>query len=271
MKLTKSEIDLVNKERRRKKEKTLKAGELYFVLPDLHRPFHSNVLWNKILEAIKRLEPEGVLLSGDYIDLFTLGSYNADSLKNLQGINLEMEYADGRKGIQQLNKAIKPGARKMYLYGNHEDRYFREIEKKDNAKYGDALQNPTEALKLKESGWEVKENWRDDYFSIGDLDIVHGIFYNVHVAKKHLESHDGNIMFGHCHRVQEFTLGSKSGYAIGWLGDKKSNYFKYMPRLTRKNWRNAFSVVRVIDGVSYPDIIKINEDNNTFILEGELY
>ena len=270
VRIQEEELILINKNRRLQNKAYCTDGDLYFVLSDFHRPFHNKVVWNKLMLLLKEKKPTGVVLNGDYLDMFTLGSYNAESLHNLRNITLEEEYDDGLKGIIEINNAVSKNCKKMYLWGNHEDRYFREIQKKDNSKYGNALKNPNEALKLKETGWEIKTNWKDDYFSIGDLDVTHGTFFSVHVAKKHLESHENNIMFGHCHRVQEFTLGNKSGYAIGWLGDPESKYFHYMPRLVRKNWRNAFSVVTVIDGVSYVQVIKINEDN-TFYFNGKKY
>jgi len=270
MKLSNKEIEIINERRKIQKKKMGKTSDMYMILPCIHRPFHNKEIWSKLMDLLEETQPKGVVVTGDYLDLFTLGTYNAESLCNLKDITLEEEYADGLKGIEEINKAV-PNAKKMFLFGNHEDRYFREVQKKDNAKYGNALISPVEALKLKETGWEVKTNWKDDYFTVGNLDITHGVFFSVHVAKKHLETHDSNIMFAHCHRVQEFTLGSKSGYAIGWLGDRDSKYFNYMPRLQRKNWRNAFAVVRVIEGVSYVEVIKINEVDNTFMFEGNLY
>ena len=93
-------------------------------------------------------------------------------------------------GLDDIDNALgkyKKSCKKYFLYGNHEDRYFREVAKGDKAKYGSALLNPTEALKLQKRGYEVKDNWKDDFFTLGEhLDIIHGIYCNVHSAKKHL-------------------------------------------------------------------------------------
>ena len=92
--LNKFENELILNHRSPKMEKWL-------VLPDVHRPFHNKVLWGKIIKYIHENKQNiyGIVLSGDYLDLFTLGSYNENSLKNLTGITLESEYDDGNNGV----------------------------------------------------------------------------------------------------------------------------------------------------------------------------
>jgi SepF-like predicted cell division protein (DUF552 family) len=80
--------------------KTL-SGEKWLVVTDIHRPFHNVKLWDKLLKLIKNLGESltGFILGGDYLDLFTLGSYNEGSLGLLKNIDLEYEYRDGLDGI----------------------------------------------------------------------------------------------------------------------------------------------------------------------------
>jgi hypothetical protein len=66
----------------------------------------------------------GICLAGDYLDLYTLGSYNSMSLGLLEGIDLGYEYEDGLNGLIELQSALPDGCKKLFLYGNHEDRYF---------------------------------------------------------------------------------------------------------------------------------------------------
>lgn len=227
------------------------------ILPDIHRPFHNKFLWDKILDFIQWLGPQlkTLILSGDFLDLYTLGSYNADSLGLLTAhatidgkriMDLDEEYKDGRKGIAELESVLPEGCKKVYLYGNHEDRYFREINKGDKSKYGAALKSPTEALLLKENGWEVYHSWQEDSYDItDDLEVIHGIFCNIHTAKKHVDEFDNSIIFGHTHRFQTFgSTGGKSGYNIGWLGDQDHKVFRYMYKKARyKKWQNGFCLV----------------------------
>jgi len=250
-----------------------KKLEKWLVVSDVHRPFHNKALWSKLLQLIKDLGGSlyGIVLAGDFLDLYTLGSYNSESLANLSGLTLQDEYIDGLEGMDDLNKVLRKNAKKYFLFGNHEDRYFRHIKEKDNAKYGGALLNPIEALYLNENGWEVKTDWISDYFTLGEhLDVIHGIYTSVHSAKTHLDKTNHSVMFGHTHRVQCYHSGNKAAYNIGGLYDIKSKGFSYMPRLQRQTWANGFAIVNINDeGEFYVE--QVNVWNDCFLAEGKMY
>lgn len=249
------------------------SGERWLVVSDVHRPFHNQVLWNKLLKLINDLGSNlhGICLAGDYLDLYTLGSYNADSLKNLSGLTLQDEYLDGLQGIDDLEQAANKGVKKLFLYGNHEDRYFRHVADKDNAKYGGALVDPIEALRLTERGWIVKTDWQSDFFTLGThLDIVHGIYIGVHAAKTHLDRTSHSVMFGHTHRVQCFHTGNRAAFNIGGLFDINSKSFSYMNRFNRQLWANGFAIVNV-DSSGCFFVEQVNVWDNRFLANGRMY
>jgi hypothetical protein len=263
-------IESIRGENQTHKKKKL---EKWLVVSDVHRPFHNKVLWSKLLQLIKDLGSSlyGIVLAGDYLDLYTLGSYNTESLANLSGLTLQDEYIDGLEGMDDLNKALRKDCKKYFLFGNHEDRYFRHIKEKDNAKYGGALLNPVEALYLHEKGWEVKTDWMSDYFTLGDhLDVIHGIYTSVNAAKTHLDKTQHSVMFGHTHRVQCFHNGNKAAFNIGGLYDIKSKGFNYMQRLQRETWANGFAIVNINDdGEFYVEQVNVWADK--FLAEGKIY
>ena len=225
---------------------TSSTHQHWVILFDVHRPFHDKILWDKVLQFIKDSKPFGIVIAGDFLDLYTLGSYNAESLGLLRDIDLEFEYLDGLKAIKELEDALPKTAIRKFLFGNHEDRYFRTMNHKDNAKFGAALKNPVNALHLDKYKYEVKTNWKDDYFTLGDhLDIMHGVYTNIHAAKKHLDMHGRSCAFGHTHRVQMFRHGAKAAYNGGGLFDLGSNGFNYMPRMQRDVWCNGFANVYI--------------------------
>jgi predicted phosphodiesterase len=254
-------------------EMDLKRCQKWLVLSDVHRPFHNKKIWNKVLRLIRDMGKElyGICLAGDYLDLYTLGSYNAESLGLLKGIDLAFEYQDGLDGLLELQAAAHEGVKKLFLYGNHEDRYFRTVNSKDNAKYGAALKDPIEALYLHEHGWQVKTNWKDDYFTLGEhLDVVHGTYHNKHVAAKHLDQTQHSVVFGHTHRIQSFHLGNKAAYNIGGLFDINNNAFGYMPRFTRSQWANGFAIVYIDEDGCY-HVNQVTIWDNCFYAEGKMY
>jgi predicted phosphodiesterase len=268
-----SDADIENWKRiinaKRSQDKSLQR---WLVISDVHRPFHNQTLWNKLLQLINDMGSSlyGIVIAGDYLDLYTLGSYNNESLANLSNITLQDEYLDGLQGIDEINSAFK-GAKKLFLFGNHEDRYFRHIKEKDNAKYGGALINPIEALYLHERGWITKTDWQSDYFTLGKhLDIVHGVYCSIHAAKAHLDKTQHSVMFGHTHRVQCFHQGNRAAFNIGGLYDIKSKGFNYMPRFQRQLWANGFALVNVTDnGDFYVEQVNVWADK--FLANGKMY
>jgi predicted phosphodiesterase len=248
-------------------------NERWIVISDVHRPFHSKILWDKLLKLIRQMAETltGIIVAGDYLDLFTLGSYNAESLGLLRDIDLDFEYRDGLDGILELESALHAGAKKKFLFGNHEDRYFRTLNSKDNAKFGAALKNPVEALQLKERGWEVKTDYKNDFFILGaHLEVMHGNFHGTHAAKQHLDRLHRSVIFGDTHRIQMYSYGTRAAYNIGGLYDMQGTAVKYAARTQRINWRNGFAIVDIdADGLFFVQQVAVWEEK--FVVDGVMY
>jgi len=244
---------------------------IYYFLPDMHVPFHRKPLWRRILQAVRDMRPEGVILGGDFLDMYSLGKYHADSVYYLRDITLEDEYRAGRLVLHELESVLPRGCRRVYLYGNHEDRYYREIARGDRAKYGGALRSPDEALGLRERGWEVYHRWKDDsYVIIEGVECMHGAYATVHAAKKHLEECHCTVLFGHTHRWQVYSNGVHTAYNVGWLGDRENRAFEYAPRSRRRQWVNGFAIVRVYStGAVFVEAVQCQGDR--FIAGGVAY
>lgn len=222
--------------------------QLWVVLSDLHVPFHDGPLVRKVLALIRRERPRGVILAGDYLDLFSLSSYSADSLEDLRGVTLCGEYGSGNVLLNEVDRACRRGTKKVYLYGNHEDRYFREKRRGDRGKYGNSFLSPTEALRLRERGWEVYEDWKQDSYALGPhLEVMHGVSVAVNAAKVHLELAQGSVMFGHTHRIMSYVAGRRAAFGLGCLCQVGHKGFHYMPALHRRRWASGFGLVR-LDG-----------------------
>ena len=242
------------------------------VLPDMHVPFHNKHLFRGICNLIKDLRPklEGLYLIGDFMDMNSMSSHDKGKVP-IKGITLEREYKAGNKALDLIDEAIgKSKATKGYLWGNHEDRYFREAKNVDASKIGGLL-HPTRNLSLVERGYIVKEYWKEDFFLLGNhLHLIHGEYTNIHTAKKHMDVEKDSVMFGHTHRVQVFIEGHMASYNIGWLGDTDSKAFKYASRASRKRWLNGFALVTIDNnGFFYPQLITCFADH--FFYNGKRY
>jgi predicted phosphodiesterase len=249
----------------------MRIRERWLLLYDIHSPFHNVPLLGQVLKAIKHLKPYGIILGGDFLDMYTLGKYNENSLRLLRDLTLTMEYNRGRELLKQIDRSLPKGCKKVYMYGNHEDRYFRHLDKGDNAKYGSELLSPTEALKLREHGYTVYEDWKEDAHILGDhLEVIHGLYTNVHAAKNHLDKFQGSVIFGHTHRVQSHLAGKRGSWSVGTLADISNKAFRYAPRPQRLGWMNGFADVN-IDHNGFHYVTPIQAYRNHFIIDGRAY
>jgi len=250
------------------------AHELWLYLSDVHIPWHNEGYLNAICRMVREARPRfnGIVLNGDIMDMYSLGSYHADSLQMLKDINLGKEYAIGRAVVKQLDDALdNRDAKRVFLYGNHEDRYFRELERGDRGKYLGALEAPESALRLRELGYAVLDQWKDDVYHLGtSLQVTHGLWTPVHTAKKHLDEFGGSVIFGHSHRFQIYGLNTRAAYNIGFMGDKSSRGLTYMPGAKRRQWTNSFAVIAVAPGGA-ASVIPIVFNGDAFYYNGKTY
>lgn len=247
----------------------------YLVLFDLHIPFHDKEIIPKIYKLGEYLGKNinGLVLAGDFLELFTLGSYNADSLEQLKNITLSYEYQEGNKVLDRLEESFPNLLEKHFIYGNHEDRYKREVKRGDTAKYGEALESPEKALKLESRGYTILNNWMEDYVKLGrDLYVMHGLSCAKYCAANNFRDfNEASLMTGHTHREQTYREGNKASYSIGGLFDKASPTFRYMAMLKRNHWSNGFALVHVdqFDN-TFVDVINVTP-SKSFIVQGKLF
>lgn len=244
----------------------------YLVLPDVHVPFQDKVIISKILEMLQVVKVEGLIITGDFLDLFSLGSYNADSLGLLRDWNLSDEYEQGSKVLGDIIKAVGTNCKERhFIFGNHEDRYFRELKKGDRAKYGTSLVSPIDGLDLKKRGFEVIEDWNNGFLRIGKMTLSHGYYTSVNASKKALDSYQENSMFGHTHRFSSHVNGKYGAWNIGFLGDKDSKGFSYMHRGNINNWCNGFAFLNILDEDGSFLVEPIQIWDKKFIYNGKQY
>lgn len=240
----------------------------YVVSGCWHIPFHNRVLYAGFKNLIRDIQPDGFVLAGDTLDMAALGEYERGKLSHT-GVTLEDEYLAGNEVLDELDYLLPSESEKYYLYGNHCARYFRWKADVNNSKYGDLI-NPTKALKLKERGYVVKEDYQNGFIELGSLQVFHGIYFNQHAAKKHLDTLRRNCMFVHTHRFQVYREGNFAGFNIGFMGDIEAPCFSYAPRTMREAWANGFAVVHVQeDDKFYVEMIDVV--NSRFVYGGKLY
>jgi hypothetical protein len=238
---------------------------MHIVLGCNHVPFHNVRMHEGIKELLAdyKSEIKGFHLIGDFLDMNTLSSHDKGRFTAVPGLTLDEEYEVGNDILDEYEALLPKKVWKTYLYGNHEDRYNRWMKNMDNAKT--PLDSPTEALRLWERGFNVKESWQQDYFTLGKhLDIFHGIYFNVHCAKAHMDKLRGSCMFVHTHRIQSYIEGNTGSFNIGACADFNSKAFNYASRAMKSQWQNGFSIVMIDADGTYHTTQIICQDGGFF-------
>lgn len=239
------------------------------IISDVHVPFQNDILLDKVLKLCENEKFDALILAGDFMDMFSISKHAEGSLHDLRAWTLGKEYKLANEVLDRFdNIGFKE---KHFLFGNHEQRFERWIRKGDNAKLIGALKEPVEELRLKDRRYRVVTDYPNGFIQIANnLRVIHGIYTNIHSAKKHAESGNCSLIFGHTHRFGAFYSDHVAGFNIGGLYDKHSKGFDYTNWIARKQWLNGFCVVTVDeDGNWYNQMV--NCYNNRFVFGRKLY
>lgn len=242
-------------------------SQMWVTIGCVHRPFHDKILWDKFLNFLEynRKKITGVLINGDWLDLRSLSSHEEWIP---EGVDLQMEYSDGLQGIEDIEQRLHPLISKIFHYGNHEERFFRD--KKSIRKYGSTLQSPHEAMELEQRGWDVMTDWKNGFTTLGnDLDVFHGTKVGMNAAKDQLQAiPDRNHIFNHTHRFGTYSNSTHSAYNLGCMIDMEHEMFNYVDRGVRNAWAHGFGVIYIDKtGNSHVTPIKVAKDRS-FFFEG---
>lgn len=247
-----------------------KTNGIHILLSCVHVPYHNKELIVKLASFIQDNKSKivGFHLIGDYLDLKSLSSHDEKTIDK-SGWTLKREYEAGNLILDMFDSILPKNIDKTFIYGNHEDRYFRYISNIKNYKTGDAIPSPTEALKLNQRGYRVYDDWKEDCIQIGKYQVFHGIYCTTNSTKSHVDKLRHSCIFGHTHRIGEHFEGSLHGLNIGCLADLNSEGFKYLSRIERQTWNNAFGIVNVHDNFSQAELVVCND--NSFFYAGKKY
>lgn len=240
----------------------------HLVLGCMHVPFHNKRFLASLMSLLQDQDFVGLHIIGDFMDLNTFSSHDKGKFPAIKGLTYNQEIKESNH-VLDLLQASNEFSDLSYVWGNHEDRYHRYMKDMENAKR--PLMSPTDALKLRERGFSVHENWSRDFVKLGShLELMHGTYFNVHCAKKHLDTLRGSVMFAHTHRIQHYIEGSMGAYNIGFGGDIESPAFGYATRPQRSQWQNGAAVV-MLDAAGNYFVEQLTFINNHFSYGGKLY
>lgn len=239
--------------------------ERVLILPDTHVPYEDKRAWALLLQVIKAVQFQKIIILGDFWDCYSVSAHAKDP-NRIHLIEQELEQVNGR-----LDELDASGAKeKFYIEGNHEFRLPRQLQDKLPQLYN--IVRVEKLLKLKERGWQ--------YIPYMD-DMKAGLVYATHCvgssssAQKAFLDYQDNVLTGHNHAMDYIVRGNAKGIAhvsatFGWLGDVRA--VDYMHKVkARKNWVLGFGVgyLRPSNGFMY--LVPVPLVDYSVCVEGKLF
>lgn len=243
--------------------KKLSAYRL-LVLPDMHVPVHDRKALSAVLKYAKDESFDEVIQIGDFMDMMVVSSHEKENARGLEGMRLEADYKLGREILDGITKAVQvknSKCKRVLLEGNHEYRIERFIDKYPGF---EGLVEIEKGLELTVSGWKWVRAWsKGDIYGVGNLFFTHGRYHNDHHAKTHATRYAVNLIYGHVHSIQTYSLprfGSNKAViarSIGCLCNLNQGYMRGAPTAWQQavadiwvdySGRSTISLIEISDG-----------------------
>lgn len=245
----------------------------YVILSDIHIPDHSPVCIKAVCDFIEDIKPYGFILNGDILDLDEVSRHSENSLGKLENKRLYRTFQSGNMILDMFDKALGKACQyKAYIWGNHEDRMNRWLQKGDNAVFkDDPVLELGNRLELKRRKYEYVPD-ADGYVKIGHLVVTHGRFTVKNHAAKHLDYYRHSVVYGHTHTPQMHHASSFSGQQVaigaGHLANPNSKVMKYARQ--PNSWLQGFVLVYAYEDGSF-NAQPINFFNGRFTYANKTY
>lgn len=221
---------------------------------DVHFPFQDSAAISVLRQVAAALRPRKLVCLGDVFDFFEFSDHRPPR-DTEPGIQQALDL-----GVQHLAdiRSISMATEAYFLGGNHEDRWDRMLQKAAfDVRFRQLLQLPkikralefSEVVGFEQLGYEYHPYTEGTPVIENDrLVYIHGYHTGDWVSKKILTKYGKNVIFGHMHRIQNYTKrdmkGQEAGWNIGCLCSLDPHYEPFA------DWHHGFAVVnwKQVDG-----------------------
>lgn len=230
----------------------------FLVVPDIHVPFHCRKYIKLVTKIIKHINPDGLVQLGDALDAFQISTYSKDpSRRNLLAEDIE----DYKQILNEWARNLKPHSHIHLLCGNHEQRLERYIASNCRDLHGlvpgwKTLLGIDIRNKVGQHHWHWHPYHKWNSCQIGDCVLMHGFYFNQHVAATCLQKYRTNVIFGHTHRLQFIHDGTHWACSLGHGSDENDTAHQPTPT----GWKQCLGLLHVDHkGKTKLDIIEVND------------
>ena len=263
-------VTFIGQEEQRSIDLRLKDGDRFIVVSDAQIPFQDDRLLESIFNAfVPKFRPlrdkqYHLFLAGDIVDNFTLSKFPSRVTPQF-GLKEELELTRS-----YLEKWAPKFTQRHYVFGNHEDRYDREIYA--NPQFAPFTQSLQEALELDRLGYDYVPYLR--HFTVNGFVITHGDIIRENTAKGMLDTYAASGVSGHVNRPHDYTRAdARDGHPDTWtclgmtcrmdIGDYIKSWGKIMP------WQQSFGIGEISGGKVYFQNIRVH--HNAYWANGRIY
>lgn len=244
---------------------------------DVHFPFHSPSALSILRQIAVDLSPDRLVCLGDVFDFFEFSDHRppADVEPDIQeSLNLGVQHLADMRELSGASEC-------HFLGGNHEDRWDRMLTKAAyDVRFRQLLQLPKikraldfkEVVGFEDLGYQYYPYTQGKPYVENDaLVYLHGIHTNKYVARSTMEKYGKSVIFGHMHRIQNYTKrdlkGQEAGWCVGCLCTLNPHYEPFA------DWHQGFAVVnwKHLDGEWYFDVEQIRIHDGVAIWRDKVY
>lgn len=220
--------------------------ELAVIIPDTHVPYEHKKAFALVQDVIKhhKSQIKEIVFLGDFADFYAVNSHG----KHPQMLhNLTEEVEKVIECFDWFDKTV-PGAKKIFIEGNHEFRLERFIQNVCPQLFG---VTSTEHI-LKIAG---RPNWTFVPYGPNQSYRILGSYLKARheplasSAKSTASKALCSLVYGHIHRIEESHIVGLDGtnhvcFSVGWLGDKRMDkIYGYVKH--HHQWQLGFGLVYV--------------------------
>lgn len=215
-----------------------------FVIADLHVPYQNDSLIKIYKKIIKDEKPTHLILLGDMIDCEHISKFTAKEIDS--GLISTLDEIDQFKDIlEDILSVCAEDIKIVWTLGNHEDRINFIINKFKTKGLHEKAAYWGDQLNLKKHFPNIKFIPYNKVYKLGKLKYTHGAYHNEFHTKKHMSAYSDNILYGHLHSNQVYTMLTedkkypRQAISMGCSCQLGLSYLRGMP----STWLNQFGIV----------------------------
>jgi len=217
------------------------------VFPDQHYPIHDVKAMNVAHQVLEKVKPDIFINLGDVGEWESVSSHKYKRRKQppLEFIlpHVEQEVVEVNKELDKVDAILdRVGCKERFILAGNHDLWLDSFVESHPYLEEYIFRN---ACRWDQRGYEYRTF--NEVLTIGKLSFIHGAYTGPTHAKKHLESYGTNILYGHVHDLQRYSMtrmkdGAISAWSLGCLKDMRAEKNTWL-RGRLNNWNHAVAII----------------------------